>query len=265
MKQTGVIDIDDWRSLCYSAARNSEVFKDFRSRPLYLGVVEGVTAELGGKYLEMILNDYDFKIRDEMWSALLRNDSLGTPPRYVYDFGNGSICSSALTLRYIKVFCDLVSLFDFDKIQTVAEIGIGFGGQCRIMLNFLPNLRYNLIDLPEVILLAERFLTELDQTGDIRYIDGTHLYNDVPCDLVVSNYAFAELTKETQEFYIEKVISKSKAGYMTWNRSALLRNAGWNDGYEVEEILAMIPGSRAIPENPPVFHDDCIIIWGTRK
>ena len=264
MKRTGVIDIADWRNLCYSALRNDEVFKVFRSHPLYLNVVEGVTAELGGKYLEMILNDYDFKIRDEMWSVLLKNDALGSPPRYVYDFGNNSICSSALTLRYIKVFCDLVSLFDFDKIQTVAEIGIGFGGQCRVVMNFLPNLRYNLIDLPEVVLLAERFLTELDQTGDIRYIDGTHLYDGVPCDLVISNYAFAELTRETQKFYIEKVISNSKAGYMTWNRSAMVRG-GWNDGYEVEEILEMIPGSKAIPENPPVFYDDCVIIWGARK
>ena len=263
MKQTGVIDIDDWRNLCYSAARNDEVFKDFRSQPLYLNVVEGVTAELSRKYLEMILNDYDFKIRNEMWPTLLQNDALGSPPRYLYDFGNSSICSSALTLRYIKVFCDLVSLFDFDKIQSVAEIGIGFGGQCRIVLNFLSNLRYNLIDLPEVLLLVERFLTELDQTGDIRYIDGTHLYNDVPCDLFISNYAFAELTRETQRFYIEKVISNSQAGYMTWNRSALLRK-GWNDGYEVEEVLTMIPGSKIIPENPPVFYDDCVIIWGEK-
>ena len=66
MKQTGVIDISDWRNLCYSAARIDDIFKDFRSQPLYLSVVEGVSPELGGKYLEMILNDYDFKIRDEM-------------------------------------------------------------------------------------------------------------------------------------------------------------------------------------------------------
>lgn len=264
MKQTGIIDIDEWRILCYSAARLPQVFANFRQNPLYLSVVEGVSPELGRQYLEMILNDYDFRIRDEMWPRLLKNDDLGSPPLYDFESDAGTIRCSALTLRYIKVFCDLVSLFDFDKIQTVAEIGIGFGGQCRIALNMLPTLRYKLIDLPEVVLLAERFLTALDQSGDIRYIDGTHLYDPVDCDLVISNYAFSELTKETQRSYVDKVIANSSAGYITWNRSMLLRN-GWNDGYELEEILSMIPGSRIIPEIPPVTYDDCIIVWGDRK
>ena len=263
MKQTGVIDVDKWRILCYRAARLPQVFETFRRDPLYLNVVEGVSSELGAQYLDMIFNGYNFQLRDEMWPVLLKNDSVGNPPLYDYDFGAGIICCSPATLRYIKVFCDLVSLFDIDKIHTVAEIGIGYGGQCRVAMNILPTLRYKLIDLPEVLLLAERFLTTLDTTGDIRYIDGTHLYDAVPCDLVVSNYAFAELTKETQRFYIEKVIANSSAGYMTWNRSMLVRG-GWNDGYEVEDILSMIPNSRAIPEVPPAFHDDCIIVWGTK-
>lgn len=263
MNKTGVIDIDEWRILCYRAARLPQVFKDFRRQKLYLGVVEGVSPELGRQYLEMILNDYDFRIRDEMWPLLLKNDDFGSPPLYDFEFDGGTIRCSALTLRYIKVFCDLVKLFDFDKIQTVAEIGIGFGGQCNIALNILPTLRYKLIDLPEVVLLAEKFLTSLDRSGDIRYIDGTHLYDPVDCDLVVSNYAFAELTKETQRFYIDKVIANSSAGYITWNRPMLLRN-GWNDGYELEDILSMIPNSRTVPEVPPVAYDDCIIVWGTK-
>ena len=264
MKRTGIIDIDDWRILCYSAARLPQVFENFRSNRLYLDVVEGVSPELGAQYLDMIFNGYSFQIRDEMWPILLKSDSVGNPPLYDYQTTEGGIihCSAA-TLRYIKVFFDIISLFDIDKIHTVAEIGIGYGGQCRVAMNILPTLRYKLIDLPEVLLLAERFLTTLDQKGDIRYIDGTHLYDAVPCDLVISNYAFAELTKETQRFYLEKVIANSSAGYMTWNRSELVRG-GWNDGYEVEDILSMIPNSRAIPEVPPAFYDDCIIVWGTK-
>ncbi len=127
----------------------------------------------------------------------------------------------------------------------------------------LPIQYYNLVDLPEVILLAEKFLTRLGQKGDIRYIDGTHLYNDLPCDLVISNYAFSELTKATQEFYINRIILRSKAGYITWNYSAMV-SGGWKEGHELEEILSIIPGSRVIPEEPLTAPGNCIIVWGTK-
>ena len=127
----------------------------------------------------------------------------------------------------------------------------------------LPIQSYNLIDLPEVLSLAERFLTELDVTGDIRYIDGTHLYNDVRGDLIISNYAFSELAKPVQDVYIKRVIRKAKAGYITWNQSALA-NAGWNAGYTLEEFLPMIPGARTIPEEPLTAPGNCIVVWGTK-
>ena len=263
MAATSISDDGKYPAFCYGAARQDEVFRNFKRNPIYNRILEHLTAEEGAQYLRVILSNYNIKLTDEQWKVILLNDTLGNPRTAIYEFNDKILTVAPTTLRYVKVLLDLATLFDFNEIQTVAEIGIGYGGQCRLAMNLLPINRYELIDLPEVILLAERFLTELDTAGDIRYRDGTHLYDDVPCDLVVSNYAFAELTRETQRFYIEKVISNSKAGYMTWNRSALLRN-GWNDGCEVEEILEMIPGSKVIPENPPVFYDDCVIIWGTK-
>lgn len=130
-------------------------------------------------------------------------------------------------------------------------------------MNCLPIQRYNLVDLPEVLALAERFLTELNTAGDIRYIDGTHLYNDVPCDLVISNYAFAELVKPVQDIYIQKIISKAKAGYITWNQPALARG-GWDKGYTLEEFLPMIPDANTIPEEPLTARGNCIVVWGTK-
>ena len=115
-----------------------------------------------------------------------------------------------------------------------------------------------------MILLAERFLTELDTAGDIRYRDGTHLYNDVPCDLVVSNYAFAELVKPVQDFYLDKIVKHSKAGYMTWNSEMFMRN-GINVGYGAQEFASKIPGAKIIPEVPLTAPGNCIIVWGTRK
>lgn len=262
--QTSLTDDMHYPELCYHAFRHDDFFKNFRRHPLYLYIVEGAGGEQGGAYLETILNDYCFKFTNEQWDIILKNDTIGNPPIYIYEFDKSELRCAAVTLRYTKVFCDIVSLFPKNVLKgTVSEIGIGYGGQCRILMNFLPIQRYNLIDLPEVILLAEKFLTTLNQQGDIRYIDGTHLYQNVPCDLVISNYAFSELTGATQEFYLDKIISKSKAGYITWNYSAM-KSGGWQEGHELEEILSMIPGAQIIPEVPLTAPGNCIIVWGTK-
>lgn len=263
MQRTSLTDDNKYPNLCYLAAKNDEVFKNFRRASLYLQIVEGASESQGQAYLEVILNDYDFKLSAEQWENILLNDTLGNPFRYTYEFGNNALTCAPITLRYTKVLCDVAAMFPTDVLKRVAEIGIGYGGQCRLMMNFLPIERYNLIDLPEALMLAERFLTELDVAGDIRYIDGTHLYDDVPCDFVISNYAFSELTKPVQEHYIDKVISKSKAGYMTWNYSAM-KGGGWTQGHELEDILSMIPGATTIPEVPLISPGNCIIVWGTK-
>ena len=60
--------------------------------------------------------------------------------------------------------------------------------------------------------------------------------------------------------YIEKVLSKAKAGYITWNNlSADMMNA-----YTLEEILSIIPDAKIIPERPLTFAKNCIIVWGTK-
>ena len=121
-------------------------------------------------------------------------------------------------------------MFDRNKIKVISEIGIGYAGQCNVLMSLLPDIQYNLVDLPEVLSLAERCLTEIGQTERIRYIDGTHLYNDVPSDLIISEFAFSELIKSVQDVYLEKIILKSKAGYITWNDG--ISKKVWNtDGY----------------------------------
>ena len=264
MTATSLSDNKKYPAFCYNAARHDEIFANFKRNPIYNQILEHLTPEQGAQYLDVILNDYNVEFTDEQWKIILQNDIVGNPRTATYEFGDKILTCAPTTLRYVKVLLDLVSLFDFDKIQTVAEIGIGYGGQCRLAMNLLPIARYDLIDLPEVILLAERFLTELDQSGNIRYIDGTHLYNDVPCDLVISNYAFAELAKSVQDFYIDKIVKHSNAGYMTWN-SAVFAMHGVHVGYSAEEFASMIPGARLIPEVPLTAPGNCIIVWGTKQ
>ena len=165
-----------------------------------------------------------------------------------------------LSLRYVKVLVDILSLFDVEKIRTVTEVGIGYGGQCRILKKFLPIERYNLVDLPEVLALAEKFLTALNQRGE-RFIDGTHLYHDAPCDLFVSDYAFSELGKPAQDIYLEKIIAHARAGYVTWDGD-FFADAGLYDGYTLEEFVSFLPNAKVLHEVPVTTSpDNRVVIW----
>ena len=159
MKRTSVTDDSEYPNFCYVAAKRDEIFKNFRRYAVYRKIVEGCSEEFGGAYLEIILNDYDFKLTDEHWEKILLNDKLGDPLKCTYEFGENVLTCAPLTLRYTKVFCDIVKLFDVDKLRTVTEIGVGYGGQCRILMNALPIERYNLAWRATFAILTARIFT----------------------------------------------------------------------------------------------------------
>jgi len=221
-----------------------------------------MSPEVGQACFEYILKNMNFSEDD--WLVFLKNDSVGNPFISEYNLGDSMIIGSPTTLRYVKVLVDLVKLFDVDKIKTVTEIGVGYGGQCRILMNALPIERYNLVDLPEVLALTEKFLTVLDVAGDIRYLDGTHLYHNAPCDLFISDYAFSELAKPVQDMYIEKIISKAKAGYVTWDGD-FFASYGLYNGYTLEEFASFIPNATILPEEPvTTSSDNRLVVWGIK-
>ena len=167
--------------------------------------------------------------------------------------------TSPTTIRYLKVLCQLLELFGpLDDIR-ISEIGVGFGGQAHaIAIN--QNLKsYTLYDLPPVLKLTNKFLEKLTDTAKFRFIDGRDP-EPTKSDLLISNYGFSELTREVQKMYLDKVISHAKMGYITWNELSYKEL----DGYSVNEILFLIPGSRIIPEKPLTYPNNVIIVWGTK-
>lgn len=221
-----------------------------------------MSPEFGQQCFEYILKNSPLDFTEDEWLFFLRNDSIGNPLIAEYNCGGLKLIGSPTTLRYIKVLIDVLNLFDVGKIKTVTEVGIGYGGQCRILMDALTIQRYNLVDLPEVLALTEKFLDAFNLSGDVRYIDGTHIYHDAPCDLFISDYAFSELAKPAQDVYIDKIISKAKAGYVTWDGD-FFASVGMYDGYTLDEFVAMIPNARVLPENPvTTSRDNRLVVWG---
>jgi putative sugar O-methyltransferase len=185
---------------------------------------------------------------------LRRNDDFGGPATYEYP-GVGSISPS--TLRYVKVLTDLKAYFASLDGLDVCEIGVGYGGQCRIINAWFKPASYCLVDIAPALALARRFLERFDLPPVLAYRAMDEL-TARDYDLVISNYAFTELPRPLQDGYLEKVILRSARGYITYNE---ITPAEFNS-YKAEELLRIIPGAHSVDERPLTHPLNCIILWG---
>lgn len=122
------------------------------------------------------------------------------------DFSSHSFRNMFNTIEQYKEVMDrIVGLVGSLDNLRIIEIGGGYGGQCKIIMDNYKVSCYHIIDLPEVCelqrknCLAECFT---EPTGE-QY------------DLVISNYAISEIPDN--KLYIDEVLKKSKRGYITCN------------------------------------------------
>jgi hypothetical protein len=244
-KGKSLTDHGDYAELCHFASWNNDAFSNFRSNPDYTVVLEHVSFEQGEGYLKLIPADADF-------AEFKKNDLYGGPTVYSYP-GVGEI--SPTTLRYIKTLYDLEKFFGKLNGAKIFEIGVGYGGQCRLCCKYFNIDKYVLLDIPQVLGLVQRYLMMYPLDAHLMFKTLNECSRDEEIDLVISNYAFTEISRDIQEIYMEKIISKSKRGYITYNEIS-------EGSYGKNELLSAIPGSVEYPEEPLTHPKNCIIVWG---
>ena len=163
----------------------------------------------------------------------------------------------------MKVSGDLLKYFGDLDFKTIVEIGGGYGGQCKI-LNELTNFKeYIIVDLLEATLLQKRYLNRLN-VKNVEYLSNKNfsLGNDLFCDLLISNYAFSEISRDEQFIYIRKLINNSRRGYMTCN---FISGVFGIKSLNLNELVQLIkiPGRKieVIPEVPCTYSGNVILIW----
>ena len=244
-----------YSALCSKATHDDQTFSKFRSCISMVDVLDHVTIEQGKLYLKVILEQYPSLVDQNTLKAIKRIDSFGSPLKWY--FPKVGTMSPTL-LRYLKVYGDLERLFGPISNFHIAEIGIGFGGQTAVTATFGAK-SFALFDLPEVLSLAKKFISQVNVLATIDSRDGRDPISHTP-DLVVSNYAFSELSRELQQRYLTSVILNSSRGYITWNNSAEDKLGG----YSLAELLRVIPNSQILPEIPLTSTFNSIIVWGHR-
>lgn len=230
---------------------DSEVFAEFRRNPAYTTALEHVSEEHGREYLRLL--SAEGRAGRNIGEAA-KNDTVGGPVTIRLDSG---LAISPTTLRYLKVADDVEKLFGCLDGADVIEIGVGYGGQCRILDSLFNIKSYTLVDLKPVLNLAEEFLSYFPLRCTLRFLTMNELLHQ-PYDFALSNYAFTELSREFQQVYLTKAVTNSRSGYITYNDIAppAFRTLSCDE-------LCQRLGASTIPERPLTHPRNCIIVWGT--
>jgi len=185
----------------YLEACKTADIKNFKRDPRLTKIFEHASIEQGAAYLSLIL-----KQTPELFKHTFTNDLYGNPYLYEYILEHGYFSPS--TLQYIGVLSNLVTKFGSLGGMRIVEVGGGYGGQCRTVLDVFKPACYHIIDLPEVCELQMKYLKETIALS-------TSLIADINYDLVISNYALSEIPDNSG--YIDRVLRKSTHGYITCN------------------------------------------------
>ena len=238
---------------------NPKAFIKFRRNFDYREILEHVNYTLGLKYFNLGTEKYpDFLAILEKSRGI---DLTGSPHRYRYkEIG----LISPTLIRYAYVMAELNEIFNFDEIESISEIGTGYGGQSAVIQSVHQVKCYTVYDLPEVSQLTQRFLSATNSKFTSR-VGNWRSSSEPPCDLLISNYAFSELPKTVQEVYLVNVASKAKRGYMVMN-SGRTNYTGRSIGkMSLDEIKGYLPSLRVVEEHPLTSPDNYVIVWDLTK
>lgn len=249
--QTSISDYQAYREVCLKAATDDNKFNVFKQDRNYREILEHTDPGIASQYANYILES---KFNFDKIEAIKSNDEQGGALVLFYGEPFGSISPS--TLRYLKVLVELEEMFGSLDNMNIAEIGVGYGGQCKLIYDYFKPTSYTLIDLPEPLALSERYHRKYNY-ANIKYTPQELLPVDATYDLIISNYALTECARPIQLDYLDKVVAKSKKGYITYND---ISSKFGIDSLSKEEFKNRL-NCLEKAEYPISGNNNCILYW----
>lgn len=216
--------------ICKKALTDEYVFNNFKTTPLFTKILEHTSEFNGHQYASSIIKNYNKYYHILDWKKLKENDIIGHP--FIIDFPELQLneCHySPSTIHYIHsglFFIENV-LKHVDKIN-ILEIGGGYGGQCKILLDIckMTNIEvenYGIIDLEYVSKLQNKYLNSFEYTN-VQYFEFENMkdfgifknYN-----VLFSSYGLSEFTTEIKNFYIDNIVKLIDNYYIEWNEEKI--------------------------------------------
>lgn len=197
---------EDFNSVCYKLTQQINLFKQ---HPSFTGVIgNDVRDQNTGTKIYDFINQINPELLTEKYiNKFIQNDKIGNPIIHkIYDLN-----ISTGTLIFMNHLNNIISNFNISNINSVIEIGSGYGGQCKIIKDFI-DTQYTCIDIPGCLELCKTYLSMLDV--NVSFISNESV-PDLSCDLVISNFCLNELDETGIDFYFDKIIKNSKNLYIS--------------------------------------------------
>ncbi|MEK9181599.1 MAG: putative sugar O-methyltransferase [Patescibacteria group bacterium] len=202
---------------CISFVNDDTLFKNFKRDPHFQKILEGNEFDVGEIALKSIDNLGKREEFVELLPLFRENEKIGNPQLLFFE-GIGKVAPS--TIRYANTYFEIKKLLERNVPKKIVEIGGGYGGLCKILSSVYDFQEYMLVDLPEVIELCKKYLSNFKElNGKIKFvyvsdIDNIDFSNT---DLVIADSSLAECNPETQLLYTKKILSNSKYIYLVYN------------------------------------------------
>lgn len=251
--RTSISDVKSYRDTCMRCAHDKNMFDVFRQNPALREIWEHVSYAQGSAYMSYIRQH---PRGQEMLDRAVENDKVGGPQTYSFD----GYTASPTTLRYVKVALDLYDMMGDSLFSAnIAEIGGGYGGQATVINT---SGDYAIYDLPETCSLISRFTSCVRPDSPIFCINSfRHSNDETEYDLVISNYAWSELSRQVQLDYFNNVMKNCRFGYITCN---FISEQFGIDSMQESEICALVSTKAYNRQNEfPLTHAGNIIIKWT--
>lgn len=267
-RRSSITDNGWWSKFCARNAADDRRFARFRRMVRHRLIVEATPPAEARQHLARVLRQTPHY--RALFDKFLTLDRLGAPR--MTEFAR-DVWFAPSTARYLRYLSDCETRFGNLDGAMIVEIGVGFGGQCKVFFDRFQVGKYILIDLPGPIALARRVLT---QTLGARTVAERLLFLEAgnagaPAglpegrfDLAISTLAFSECHRSIQRGYIETVLSRARRGYI--HRNEISSFFGLRS-LRLAEIEAALPAKLEIEKDDFTYWYDRtdILVWGARR
>ncbi len=267
-RRSSITDNGWWSKFCLRNAADDRRFAHFRRAFRHRLIVEATPPAEARQHLARVLRQTPHY--RALFDKFLTLDRLGAP--IMTEFAP-DVWFAPNTVRYMRYLSDCETRFGALDGATIVEIGIGFGGQCKVFFDRFDVGKYILIDLPGPIALARRVLT---QTLGPEKVSERLLFLEAgnagapaglpqgPFDLAISTLAFSECHRSIQRGYIRTVLSRARCGYI--HRNEISGFFGLKS-LRLAEIAAALPAKIDIEKDDITYWYDRtdIIAWDARR
>jgi hypothetical protein len=195
---------------CERITNSDELFNTFKQNHIFRHVIGNdlLSKETADILYKNIENDLNILNKISIYKT---NDIYGSPNLYEYPL-TGMI--SPGTLYFLNILQSLQ--FHFGDISNfdIVEIGSGYGGQAKIILDHDVK-SYSMIDVSSTLNLCHKYLSAFNY-NNTNYYDANSI-PDNKYDLVISNWCLSEFDETGILNYIETVIRHCNNGYFLMN------------------------------------------------